>query len=125
MKNKQILVIPFNLPELNETLHLAKTHWSKYAAMKKQYTHAIAILAKQKLRPVQGPISITFHWYYRNKRRDPDNISSSGRKLILDGLVTSGILADDGWNHISGFQDSFHIDKQNSHVEIEISEVKA
>ena len=122
MNKSQILVIPFNLPELNETLHLAKTHWSKYAAMKKQYTHAISILAKQKLRPVKGPISIAFHWYYPNKRRDPDNISSSGRKLILDGLVAAEILENDGWNHISGFSDAFHIDKQSPHVEIEITQ---
>lgn len=62
-------------------------------------------------------------WYERDRRRDKDNISSFGRKVIQDGLVKAGVLANDGWAQIAGFSDEFHVDAKRPRVEIEIGEV--
>ena len=62
-------------------------------------------------------------WFCRNRRKDPDNISSAGRKIILDGLVTAGILQDDGWKQVSSFTDNFEIDAVNPRIEVIISEI--
>ena len=48
-----------------------------------------------------------------------DNIASA-KKFVIDGLVEADILADDGWRQVSGFSDTFEIDKVNPRVEVEI-----
>ena len=63
-------------------------------------------LARRQLCPIRsGRVHLSFVWFCRNRRKDPDNISSAGRKIILDGLVSAGILQNDGWK----FSDSFEV----------------
>ena len=64
-----------------------------------------------------------YHWIEKDTRRDLDNISSFGRKVIQDALVKEGILRNDGWKDISGFSDSFGVDKDNPRIEVVIREV--
>lgn len=53
-----------------------------------------------------------FDWYEPDKRRDPDNVASAGRKIILDAMRATGMLPNDGvatyveeeWS----IMDSFH-----------------
>ncbi len=59
----------------------------------------------------------------KNRRRDLDNISSFGRKVVQDALVSAGVLKDDGWKHVVGFSDRFDVDKANPHIEVRIREV--
>ena len=85
-----------------------------YARLKKEWTEKIGwALKAAKLKPV-GPAEIHFEWLEKNKRRDPDNSSSGGRKLILDALVTHGILEGDGWAHVIGFSDDFLVADKGS-----------
>ena len=65
---------------------------------------------------------IEFSWYCKNQRVDPDNIAF-GKKFVLDGFIKAGILSNDGWNDIKGFEDKFFIDKENPRVEIKIRSV--
>lgn len=65
------------------------------------------------------PIYIHFHWFAKNRKKDPDNISSA-KKFILDGLQEAGIIENDGWNQIAGFSDDFTVDKKNPRVVVEI-----
>jgi hypothetical protein len=37
--------------------------------------------------------------------------------------VAAGVLKNDGWNDIEGFNDRFYIDKANPRVEVEITEL--
>ena len=53
-----------------------------------------------------------------------DYISSFGRKVIQDALVSAGVLINDGWKYITGFDDSFYIDADNPHIKIVIEEVE-
>lgn len=63
-------------------------------------------------------------WYEKNRRRDLDNISSFGRKVIQDALVKSGVLKNDGWKEIISFSDEFYVDPDNPRIEVEIEVVK-
>ena len=114
----QTLIIPCELPDLNTTLSESKRHWSKYSRLKREYTALVAALARRQLRPVvSGRVHLSFVWYCRNRRKDPDNVCSA-KKFIIDGLVTAGILANDGWQQVSSFSDTFEIDPVNPRVEV-------
>lgn len=119
------LVIPGTLPGLNEYIEAERTHRQKGAAMKRQAQRVVELCAKKQLqgfRPT-GPVWMKYTWYERNRRRDKDNISSFGRKVIQDGLVKAGVLKNDGWAHIEGFSDRFRVDEKRPRVEIEIIEI--
>lgn len=119
------LIIPGPLPGLNEYIKAERSHRQKGAAMKRQAQHTVELCAKTQLRRFRpsGPVFMAYTWYERNKRRDKDNISSFGRKVIQDGLVKAGVLKNDGWAHISGFSDEFQVDAKRPRVEIEITEM--
>ena len=100
------MIIPHELPALNQTIEAGKRHWSEYAVLKRRYTALVVALARRQLCPIRsGRVHLSFVWFCRNRRKDPDNISSAGRKIILDGLVSAGILQNDGWK----FSDSFEV----------------
>lgn len=65
---------------------------------------------------------VRYTWYEPNARRDKDNISGYGRKVIQDALVRGGFLAGDGWRDIIGFSDEFHVDRERPRIEVEIIE---
>ena len=103
----QTLIIPHELPALNRVIDESKKHWSAYHKLKLQYTGLVACLARRQLRPVlSGRVYLSFVWYCPDRRKDPDNISSAGRKMILDGLTQAGIIKDDSWRLIEGFSDT-------------------
>jgi Holliday junction resolvase RusA-like endonuclease len=58
-------------------------------------------------------------WYYKNKRRDPDNIAAGGTKFLFDSLVKNEIIKDDTLEFISGFTHYFVVGEKDG-VEIEI-----
>ena len=119
------LVIPGILPGLNEYIEAERTHRQKGAAMKRKAQRIVELCAKTQLRKFHptGPVWMKYIWYEPNKRRDKDNISSCGRKVIQDALVKVGVLENDGWAYVDGFSDRFKVDKKNPRIEIEILEV--
>ena len=72
---------------------------------------------------IDKPVFMEYRWYERNKRRDLDNISSFGRKVIQDALVYAKVLQNDGWQEIAGFSDSFCVDADHPRIEVVIREV--
>lgn len=118
------LVVPGLLPGLNEYIAAERTNKHLAAKMKREAQRLVEICAKRQLRPVKGPVMMKYTWYERNRRRDKDNISSFGRKVIQDALVNAGILENDGWAQIEGFSDSFSVDKKRPRVEVEIEEAE-
>ena len=64
-----------------------------------------------------------FSWYEPNRKRDLDNISSFGRKVIQDALVDCGVLKNDGWKYVKGFIDEFYVDREHPRIEVEIEEL--
>ena len=125
MPKTYTLVISGKLPTLNEYINAERT--SKYLAakMKKEAQDHIGwhVLNQLKYVKIDKPVHIFFDWHAPNRKTDPDNISSYGRKLILDALVGCGVLKSDGWKQIKSFTDCFAVDKENPRVIVRICEV--
>ena len=119
-----ILIIPGRLPGLNEYTKACRTNPYAGADMKKDGERYVSVYIHKQLRgmTVKNPVSITFKWHERNARRDPDNVSGFGHKVILDAMVHAGVLPDDSLNWVRHIEDYFMVDKKNPRIEVEITE---
>lgn len=74
---------------------------------------------------IDEPVRLKFTWHVKNKRTDPDNISSAGRKVILDSMQKVPInghdmmLPRDSFKYLIGFIDEYVFDRKEL-VDIEI-----
>jgi hypothetical protein len=91
------------------------------AKIKKTDTDLVCLCTK-KIGPINEKVKIIITWYCKNEKKDPDNISFA-KKFICDGLVSAGVLENDGWKQIQGFEDIFIVDKINPRVEIELKKI--
>ena len=120
MKKEHILIIFASLCDLNKYIEKERINKFLGAKIKKEMTEICRVQTLRK-KKIKNRSKIIFSWYCKNKKKDPDNISFS-KKFILDGLVLSGVIKNDGWRQISGFEDKFFVDKKNERIEIEIEE---
>lgn len=104
------LRIKGRLPGLNEYIAAERTNRYKAAQMKREAEALVLWSAKASIRgKIPTPCVMHYTWVEPNKKRDMDNISSFGRKVIQDALVKGGYLPGDGWKYIHGFTDSFEV----------------
>jgi len=118
---KYRITIPGELPSMNRIVKISKSHYMKYANMKKEYTDLVAWIAKSKIDKQFGKIDIDITWYCKDRMKDKDNIMA-GTKFILDGLVVAKVIKGDGWKHIGDINHSFKVDKENPRIEVIIRE---
>jgi Holliday junction resolvase RusA-like endonuclease len=104
--------------DLNNYIRAERSNRFMAAKIKKMETERVAwgVIQPEK---VVGRAVISFDWYTKNERKDPDNVSFA-KKFILDGMVGGGVLKDDTRKCIKGFVDSFFVDKDNPRVEVTI-----
>lgn len=111
------------LPGLNELIEAERRHRQEGARLKKQcetvVLHAARALGKWR---AEQPVYMIYRWYEPNRRRDKDNVSAFGRKVIQDALVRGKYLRNDGWKDVAGFEDHFEVDAGNPRIVIEIYE---
>lgn len=119
-----LLTIPGTLNNLNDYISAERTNRHKGAKMKASNGDIVAVAIRQCMRGVkiEKPVFMEYLWVEPNRRRDLDNISSFGRKVIQDALVDTGVLKDDGWKYVVGFSDKFDVDKRNPRIEVLIRE---
>lgn len=112
------------LPGLNEVLAAARKSrgkWNAYNDMKSSYGQYIqTCIKKAQLKPMQRAF-IQLEWCEKNKKRDQDNVAA-GKKFVLDALVATGVLPNDGWEQVAGFTDRFLVDKANPGVNVTLVE---
>lgn len=122
---EHLLTIPGRLDSLNDYIYAERSMKYKAAKMKKSDMKRISKSISVCLNgaKIKKPIRLDFKWVEPTSRRDPDNISSYGRKVILDALVNDGVIEDDGQKQIRGFSDDFEVDKENPRIEVRIREV--
>lgn len=122
---RHMLTIYGRLDALNDYIGANRTNRQAGAKMKRENEAMVTGYIWQQLKNeiIEKPVYITFVWYEPNKRRDPDNISSFGRKIILDALVAAGVLQNDGWKQIAGFRDVFNVDKARPRVVVIMEEI--
>lgn len=117
------LTIGGSLPNLNEYTKANRANIFVGANMKKKAEIKITSYIQQQLHGVNtvDKCTIRFVWVEKDKRRDLDNIAFA-KKFILDALVSNGILKGDGWSCVTGFSDSFNVDKERPRIEVYIEE---
>lgn len=118
------LMIPGRLPGLNEYTAASRSNKNQSARMKKDAQTLVMWHIRSQLKGVTitHPVHLSFTWFEPDRRRDRDNISSFGRKIIQDALVTGGVLYDDGWDYVVSYADDFAVDAQKPRIELVIVE---
>ena len=119
------LVIPGKLPGLNEYILAERTSRYRAAEIKRDTEYLIGLAARQQLRGARfrKPVVMHYTWMEPNRKRDKDNIAFA-KKFIQDALVRTGVLENDGWDQIAGFEDEFKVDARNPRVEVVITEME-
>ena len=112
------------LAGLNEFINAERTHRQKGAKLKKDTENVVRYMIRNQLRGIEPktPVFLHYRFFEPNRRRDKDNICGFAHKVIQDALVKEGILKNDGWDYISGFMDTFDIDKEMPRIEVTIIE---
>ena len=113
MGGRMKVFIPGPMPGRNEQEKAARSHYHAAASMKKKWTNHCARFFEAK---DLGKVDIECLFAEKNKRRDPDNISSGAIKYILDGMIKAGALKNDGWKQINSLTFDFIVDKDNPGV---------
>ena len=121
------LTIPFALPGLNDYIAAERSHRQKAAGVKRQNQQAVMMVLKRQLggHKFCEPVVMHYTWTEKDRRRDKDNVSAFGRKVIQDALVELGALRNDGWSNISCFTDQFRVNTKQPCIQIEIEENQA
>lgn len=121
------IIIPHELMDLNKFINLQRGNRYGGAKAKKEQTNLCTMYVKramsQGLEVKEYPIILKFMWYVKDRRKDPDNVAFS-KKFLLDAMQEAGLIKNDGYKEIWGFEDSFEVDKDNPRVEIEIKELE-
>lgn len=107
------LTIPHIPPSLNKYAG-RKNHW-EYRQEKENWLWIVRSACTPPREPIKNAIVSIVFYFPDNRRRDTDNY----QKMVLDGLVKSGVIQDDCWQcvelHVKGA-----VDKSNPRTEITI-----
>jgi Holliday junction resolvase RusA-like endonuclease len=123
----QTFFIEGSLPGLEEMLQTAKRPKGQHAyrALKQAAEQSVWCAIRQaRLKPTVGPAHIAMLFNEPNKRRDKDNVTSGGAKIILDALRHAGILKNDTWRWVSGTSHEVVCDPQRPGVLVNIHEAE-
>jgi hypothetical protein len=123
--------VPFLLPDRNELDAARGNSWSttrgyrqnEYNILKKKTQNDLAaVFQAARLPPVYGRVIVACRWLEADKRRDPDNIASGAKKILMDALgpgragargwYGARVLHCDGWHCIAGYLDVFDVAPQ-------------
>ena len=117
----QHFTIQGRLPGYNE---LHQICWQHSRRIKQDAMRLVMLSARvDRIRPVKSKCEVNLVCYEPNARRDPDNVISGARKIILDALQHMGVLAGDGRKYVaSGINDRVEVDRKNPRIEITIKE---
>lgn len=64
------------------------------------------------LQPITELSFYHFEWHIPDMRKDPDNISAFGRKVIFDALQVAGVLPRDSLKYVIGTADTYVVDTE-------------
>lgn len=104
----QGFLVPGKLPGMND--FEGGRRWG-YRTAKKKWEEIIGQSIIDARLTKMDKVFIEFQWFEMNRRRNPDNFSSMGRKFIIDSLVKSGVIKNDGWGEILGWSDKWKVEK--------------
>lgn len=110
-------------PTLNEYITAINSHYQSGNKFKREYQQICEIYIMRDLRGLRlsSPVFIKYRYYEKNRKRDFDNVAGFFHKIFQDALTATGVISNDGWANVTGFEDRFFIDPQRPRVEIEIN----
>lgn len=102
--------------------YILKERTNKFLAykVKKEEEKVIKYFTIGKKYNGEYPIKITFKRYFKDKRQDLDG---TNLKIIIDGLVKSGVIKNDNLNCIQEIIILPIFDKEKKGIEIEIEKI--
>ncbi len=108
--------LPYEPPNWNEYINLERSN--KYGAnkLKQREKQIVKLLVREKYEG-EYPVEIVFRVYFKDFRRDLDNVRIKG---IIDGLVAVDTLKNDNLKHIQRIVIEPIFDKKKKGMEIEI-----
>lgn len=111
---------------MNDIIHQTNINRFLGAKLKRESTEFCAIhAASLKVKGIGFPVKLKIVWYEKDIRRDIDNVAAGGTKMILDGLVNSGVLKDDSRRYVKEISHFFpEPDKVRPRVEIELETIE-
>lgn len=115
------IVIPVRLPGMNEYTKMMRTNAYAGASFKKKWQEKVEFFLtghREDFKDIKLPIVLNYEYYEANKRRDHDNVSGFAHKIIQDAMVEVGLIPNDGWNEISGYTDTFYVDRDFPRIEV-------
>lgn len=115
--------VPIKFVSLNEYIELCKKRKGNYNPAQ-SYKHKVQNeivmhIKRQRIKKIKRPIRVRFIWYEATKRRDKDNVAF-GKKFLLDGMQSAGILPSDNNQWIAGFAGEDFIYGKGQKVVVEI-----
>ena len=111
-------VIP-EIPPSNNKYIGRNERWT-YQEDKKAWADKVFFLCRPRPpQPINKAVVVLTYYFKDRRRHDPDNYAG---KFILDGLVRSGIIVDDSFDHISLILNGRY-DKDRPRTEIHIKEL--
>ena len=117
------IVVQGRLPGINDIVSASRTNRYKANSEKKKaqllVCHAIG---NRKRLSCNKPVVVHLTYYEPNNRRDVDNITGGGNKVILDALVEMGVIVDDSRKWVKQVHPLVYTDAKNPRIEIEIKE---
>lgn len=117
----QTAELPLRLPGLNEYQKWCRTSPILGAQHKKSDKQTV-MAHLGGLRPAKWPINLSIFFVEPNKKRDKDNVSAYGAKVICDALVSAGIIPDDNSNYITALEMGVLYEEGQSKIIIGITE---
>lgn len=115
------MILRCELPSLNKYIAADKYNRYKGGELKRNATQDVMWEVKDQMPKGWVKLSsiahFTFIWHCKNRKEDPDNIAFC-KKYIMDGFQESGLISQDGWKNVLGFEDQFEIDSKDPRIEI-------
>ena len=122
MSEKYKVTIAGEFPTLNEIIDASKSHYHAYNNLKQASAKTIKLKLQNANIPKLDKVYLKITYFRKNRRFDPDNIAAA-KKFILDAMVAAGVIENDGWDQVAGWQESWKVDKQYPRIEIIIEEI--
>ena len=114
------LIYDGRLPGLNETIGKARANRYIAAAEKKKLTEDVSwCFRAQTMDTFPGKVNVAINYYEKNMRRDPDNVTGGGAKIVMDALQMAEIIKNDSPKFVHLRQEVWY-DKRYPRIEIEI-----
>lgn len=115
------MMLKYTIPALppSNNRFIGRINYREYQRIKKEWAAVIGYTCRPRpAKPLRSARVRLTYFFPDRRRRDPDNYSG---KMILDGLVGAGVLADDSFDNIR-LELCGGYDKDCPRTEIEVEE---